>query len=68
MYGLGTVLLKKCDEDWTPIAYESRSLTPSVKNYAQIEKESLAILFVCNKFHDHLDDVKFKVESDHQPL
>ena len=67
-YGLGAVLLQKYEEDWAPVAYGSRSLTRSERNYAQIEKESLAILFGCNKFNDHLYGVHFTVESDHQPL
>ena len=67
-YVLGAVLLQKYEEDWAPVAYGSRSLTRSERNYAQIEKESLAILFGCNKFNDHLYGVHFTVESDHQPL
>ena len=67
-YGLGAVLLQKYEEDWAPVAYGSRSLTRSEMNYAQIEKETLAILFGCNKFNQHLYGVKFTVESDHQPL
>ena len=54
--------------DWAPVAYGSRLLTSSEMNYAQIEKETLAILFGCNKFNQHLYGVKFTVESDHQPL
>ena len=67
-YGLGAVLLQKYEEDWAPVAYGSRSLTRSEMNYAQIEKETLAILFDCNKFNQHLYGVKFTVESDHQSL
>jgi len=41
--GLGAVLL----QEGHPITYASRALTQTQQNYAQIEKEMLAILFGC---------------------
>ena len=41
--GIGAVLL----QDQYPIAYASKSLTTCQQNYAQIEKEMLAIVFGC---------------------
>ena len=64
-HGMGAVLL----QDDHPIAYASRSLTPAQKNYAQIEKEMLAIVFGCNKFHDHIYGLPtVSIETDHKPL
>ena len=37
-----------------PVAYTSRSLTASEQNYAQIEKELMAIVFACKKFHQYV--------------
>ena len=52
----------------THVAYASRSLSKSEQNYAQIEKEALAILFGCERFHVYLYGKSFTVESDHKPL
>ncbi len=48
--GLGAVLL----QDGQPVAYGSRALTDCQKRYAQIEKEMLAIVYRCDKFHQYL--------------
>uniref|UniRef100_A0A3P9J671 ribonuclease H n=1 Tax=Oryzias latipes TaxID=8090 RepID=A0A3P9J671_ORYLA len=48
--GLGAVLL----QEGQPVAYGSRALTDCQKRYAQIEKELLAIVFGCEKFHQYL--------------
>ena len=66
--GLGAVLLQKHGDTWAPVAYASRSLSKSEQNYAQIEKEALAILFGCERFHVYLYGKSFMVESDHKPL
>lgn len=62
--GLGAVLLQS-DK---PIAYASKALTNAQKAYAQIEKELLAILFGCTKFHQYCYGKTIKVETDHKPL
>ena len=45
--GLGAVLL----QDGKPLAYASRALTPTQERYAQIVKETLAIVYGAQKFH-----------------
>lgn len=62
--GLGSVLL----QDGQPVAYASRSLTATEQRYAQIEKELLAIVFACERFHHFLYGREFVVHSDHKPL
>ena len=64
MHGLGACLM----QDGHPVAYASRSLTPTEANYAQIEKELLAIVFGMEKFETYLYGRKVLVESDHKPL
>jgi len=63
-YGLGSTLL----QDGRPIAYASRSLTVAERNYAQIEKELLAINFGLNKFHYYVFGRTVHINTDHKPL
>eukprot|EP00731_Ephydatia_muelleri_P027309 Em0019g182a len=44
-YGLGTVLLQAHHGEWKLVVYASRSLTKTERQYAQIEKEALAIIW-----------------------
>lgn len=63
--GLGAVLMQNS----RPVAYASKALTTAEYAYSQIEKELLAILFACRKFHSYIygrSDVT--VETDHLPL
>ncbi|PFX12169.1 Retrovirus-related Pol polyprotein from transposon 17.6 [Stylophora pistillata] len=64
MHGLGACLM----QDGHPVAYASRSLTPTEVQYAQIKKELLAIVFGMEKFETYLNGRKVLVESDHKPL
>ena len=63
-HGLGACLLQR----GKPIAYVSRSLLPAECNSAQIEKELLAIVFACQKFHQYIYGFNTKIQSDHKPL
>ena len=63
-HGVGACLLQQ----GKPVAYASRSLSPSECNYAQIEKELLAIVFACEKFHQFIYGFTTKVQSDYKPL
>ena len=50
-YGVGAVLMQQSSEGFHPLAYASRTLSDTQRNYAQLEKEMLAIVFGCTKFH-----------------
>ena len=68
-YGMGAVLTQKQTNGcWKPVAYVSRSLTPTERRYAQIEKEALAITWACERLSDYLIGKTFHVETDHKPL
>ena len=52
-FGLGAVLVQEQDNgERRPVAYASRSMTPTEQRYAQIEKEALAITWACDRFAD----------------
>lgn len=63
--GLGVAVF----QDGGVIGYASRTLSAAEKNYAQIEKELLAIVFGCCRFDQLIvGNPKVKVRTDHKPL
>ncbi|XP_062541441.1 uncharacterized protein K02A2.6-like [Armigeres subalbatus] len=67
--GIGTVLLHRFQNgNIKAVSHASRSLTPAEQNYSQIEKESLALVYACTKFHRMLWGRHFTLQTDHQPL
>jgi len=68
-YGIGAVMSHIMDDEHErPIAYISRTLSAAEKNYSQLEKEALAIIFAVKKFHNYIFGRHFIIESDHRPL
>lgn len=62
--GLGCTLL----QDKRPVCFASRSLTDAETRYAQIEKEMLAVVFACQKFHSYIYGRNVEIVTDHKPL
>ena len=68
-HGIGAVLLQEdSDGNHRPVCFASRSLSDTEKNYAVIEKESLATTWACEKFRDYVLGTKFTIETDNRPL
>ncbi|CAH1255636.1 RTL1 [Branchiostoma lanceolatum] len=66
--GLGAVLLQLQDEAWRVIAYASRQLSEVERRYSQTEKEALALVWACERFHLYTFGREFELETDHRPL
>ena len=53
-YGVGAVISHKfLDGSERPVAFASRTLSTSEKNYAHVEKEALSLIFGVRKFHQN---------------
>ena len=67
--GLGAVLYQVQEERQRVIAYTSRSLSKSEKNYPVHKLEFLALKWaITDKFHEYLYGSQFQVYTDNNPL
>ena len=66
--GLGAVLTQRQGGETRVIQYASRSLTDVERRYSQTEKEALALVWACERFHLFLYGTPFDLVTDHKPL
>ena len=66
--GLGTVLLQLHCDDWHPVASTSHAMSKSERNYSQIEKETLVVVYGSDRFNQYVYGRRYIIESDHKPL
>lgn len=67
--GLGAVLVQKQKNGaFQPVAYASKALNDVERRYSQTEKEALAVVWGCEKFHLYLLGKHFTLITDHRAL
>ena len=64
----GLVLSHTLDDGEHPVAFTSRTLIKAERNYSQIKKEALALVYRVKKFHKYLYGRCFTLITDHKPL
>ncbi|CAG9136383.1 unnamed protein product [Plutella xylostella] len=68
-YGVGAALTQTDDAGVErPVTHASRSLSTAEKNYAQICREGLAIIFAVHKFNHYIYGRRFILVTDCKPL
>ena len=66
--GLGIVLSQQQEGEERVIAYASRSLSSTERNYSITRKELLAVIFGLKRFRQYLIGRKFTIRTDHSAL
>ena len=67
--GLGVILSQtKADGRLHPVAYASRALNKSEKNYSITELETLAVVWAISHFHSYLYGNKVTILTDHSAV
>ena len=62
------IMHESADNPKRPSAYASRSLTPTERNYSQIEKEAPALTYAVKKSHRMLYGRECTLQTNHKPL
>ncbi|KAJ8375048.1 hypothetical protein SKAU_G00056280 [Synaphobranchus kaupii] len=65
---VGAVLSQVQDGVERPVAFASRALNPTEQRYSVGEREALACVWACERWHLYLYGQRFNLRTDHQAL
>jgi len=65
---VGAVLHQKQGQHWVPLAFFSKTITPTEQRYSTFDRELLAIALAIKHFRYFLEGRLFTVFTDHKPL
>ena len=66
--GIGAVLANVIDGVERPVMFISRSLSKAERNYSQLEREGLSLVFAVTRLRQYLLGRHFVIWTDHKPL
>ncbi len=67
--GVGAVLLHRLPSgEEKPINFATRTMSEAEKNYSQLDKEAVAIMFGVKRFYMYVFGQHFEIHTDHKPL
>ena len=67
-FGVGGVISQKSGRHYQPIAYFSKHLSKTERNYSTSEREMLAIILSVEHFKEYIYGRQFRIVTDHEPL
>ena len=67
-YAVAAVLQQKFNDDWKPIAFFSKKLSPAQLKYSTFSKELYGIYAAIKYFKNYLAGGNFHVLTDHKPI
>ena len=69
-YGCAGVLMQRenSHKPWHPVQFVSRTLNSSERNFSNLEREALSVLYSCEKLRKFLLGSHFIIKNDHKPL
>lgn len=67
-FTIGAALQQRVGNDWQPIAFFSKKLSPAEQKYSAYDRELLAIYAAVKHFRHHVEARNFIIFTDHKPI